>query len=349
MKTRHQTDNANQPNTFDPRGKTMSTQQEAAKKAMRTVSRARASASLLTAGALIAASIPAHAAIDNLATANGTPSRGTLTAPTDNESVPVAPLNRSLNIVKSVSVVTDGNGNDTGTIDGAGDIVTFRYVITNNGNATLTAVTPVDAGPTFNGEAAENVLAAFTHQPADPSNTTGVTPANVGPGQTVVFTADYTVGSLDFLRGSQVADGMDNAATGSANGAPASNTSTVETDVPASPSLQIAKSFVFTTDNGTANQADVGDVVTYTYTVTNNGNVAINNISIADIHEGAPLGAGLVTGETLTIDGPLASATPAFVSTDGTANSGTWDLLQPGATITFTYVHTVTQTEFDNQ
>jgi large repetitive protein len=349
-RTRHQTDNATDLNIFDPRGKTMSTQQLKAKKAMRIVSRARASVSVAVIASLMAATVPANATIDNLATANGTPSRGTLTPPTANRSVPVAPLSRSLLVSKSVSTVTDGNGNNSGSVDGAGDIVRYRYVITNNGNATLTNVAPVDVGPTFNGVNRTNTLSAFTHQPADPSNTSGVTPASVAPGQSVVFTATYTVSSLDFLRGSQVNLGMDNAASGTANGAPTSNTSTVETNIPASPSLQIVKTFSITTDNGTSGQADLNDIITYTYTVTNNGNVAINNVSITDLHEGVPVGAGLVTTETLVSDGPLAAATPAFVSNDSTSGTnGTWDLLQPGAVITFKYIHTVNQTEFDNQ
>lgn len=318
--------------------------------AHRTRSRARISVSALAVSALLAASLPAGATIDNTATANGTPARGTYTPVTDSKSVPVAPLNRSLTIAKSVSVVTDGNSNDTGTVDGAGDIVTFKYVITNNGNATLTNVTPVDAGPTFNGEAATNSLTVFTHQPTDLLNTTGVTPASVAPGQTVVFTADYTVDQIDFLRGAEVDNGMDNSATGSATGTPTTNTSTVETNIPADPKLSISKTYVISTDNGTTGEADVGDVITYTYTVTNTGNVAMQAISIDDVHEGASLGAGIVAAETLVSDGPLASATPAVVSNDTTSGpNGSWDLLQPGAVITFTYAHTVTQAEFDAQ
>lgn len=315
----------------------------------RTKVHARIGVSAIAVLALLAATLPAGATIDNTATANGTPARGTYTPATDSRSVPVAPLNRSLSVSKTVSIVTDGNSNDTGTVDGAGDIVTFKYVITNNGNATLTNVAPVDAGPTFNGETAVNSLTAFTHQPTDLLNTTGVTPASVAPGQTVVFTADYTVDQIDFLRGAEVDNGMDNSATGTATGTPTTNTSTVETNIPADPKLSIAKTYVISTDNGTTGEADVGDVITYTYTVTNTGNVAMQNVSIDDVHEGASLGAGVVTGEALTSDGPLASATPAVASSDTSGANGTWDLLQPGAVITFTYAHTVTQTEFDAQ
>lgn len=302
--------------------------------------------------ALSPASAYAAGTIDNTATANGTPARGTFTAPTDSESVPIADPNPVVAITKSVTGVTVASGSSTTYTDG-GDTVTFRYVVQNTGNVTLTNVTPVDAGPTFNGVAGENngTPLVFTHLSADPSNTASVTPASVAPGQTVVFSATYTLTNVDAYLGAQVDDGLDNSATATSGNYPAvtTNTSTVETDIPGSPSLIIAKSFAFGTDNGTANEADVGDTVTYTYTVTNNGNVAMTNVSIADVHEGVALAAGLVTNEALVTDGPLASAASPITSAGGTAADGVWDTLQPGAQITFTYVHTVTQAEFDSQ
>ena len=100
---------------------------------------------------------------------------------------------------------------------------------------------------------------------------------------------------------------------------------------------------------GNTTDADVGELITYTYTVQNVGNVAINNVAVNDVHEGTALPVGTVKNETLAIgaDGPLAA--DGITSTDVTANNGIWSVLQPGATITFTYVHTVTQTEFNNQ
>lgn len=301
--------------------------------------------------ALSPASAFAAGDITNTATANGTPSRGTFIAPTDTENVPIADPNPVVAITKTVTGVTVGSGSSATYADG-GDTVTFRYVVQNTGNVTLTNVTPVDSGPTFNGVAGENngTPLTFTHLPADGSNTPSVTPASVAPGQTVVFSATYTLTNVDAFLGATVDNGLDNSATATAaNYTPTTNTSTVETDIPGAPALIIAKSFSITTDNGTTGEPDANDVVTYTYTVTNTGNVVMTNVSIADVHEGAALTAGLVQDETLVTDGPLASATAPVASTDGTADDGIWDTLQPGAQITFTYVHTVTQPEFDSQ
>ena len=69
---------------------------------------------------------------------------------------------------------------------------------------------------------------------------------------------------------------------------------------------------------------------------------------MADVHEGANLTSGSdITSEALTSDGPLLASTGATSTDDATADNGIWGTLQPEAVVTFTYVHTVTQTEVD--
>ena len=84
-----------------------------------------------------------------------------------------------------------------------------------------------------------------------------------------------------------------------------------------------------------------GDVITYTYKVTNDGNVTIHNISLTDVHNAA--GAAPVPGsETLTDIPPLGN------SSDATPSDGVWTDLAPGDTITFTATYTVKQSDVDN-
>ena len=91
----------------------------------------------------------------------------------------------------------------------------------------------------------------------------------------------------------------------------------------------------------------VGQTVIYTYTVANIGNVPLTNVQIKDMHGTPPvqipIGGTGVKSETLTVPGPLG----AGASPDTTSNDGIWSTLAPGATVKFTYVHTVTQTEID--
>jgi uncharacterized repeat protein (TIGR01451 family) len=81
-------------------------------------------------------------------------------------------------------------------------------------------------------------------------------------------------------------------------------------------------------------------VIGYTYTVTNTGNVAVNNISVADVHNG--YGTGPVPGsEVLVSDNGTAGD-----STDSTVN-GIWNTLGPGDVIRFTASYIVTQADID--
>jgi len=104
--------------------------------------------------------------------------------------------------------------------------------------------------------------------------------------------------------------------------------------VDAAPSLSVVK----TAD--TAGPVNAGDIITYTFVVTNTGNVTITNARVDDTHNGsnAPLVPG---GETLTTD-----TAPLLDSTDAAAN-GVWDVIAPGDVITFTATYTVTQTDVD--
>ena len=82
-----------------------------------------------------------------------------------------------------------------------------------------------------------------------------------------------------------------------------------------------------------------GDIVTYTYVVTNIGNVTIKNISLSDLHNAA--GPAPVPGsETL-------SSLPGK-STDTTSGDGIWNSLAPGDAVTFTATYTVQQSDVDH-
>jgi uncharacterized repeat protein (TIGR01451 family) len=125
--------------------------------------------------------------------------------------------------------------------------------------------------------------------------------------------------------------------TGTITSAPAVTTAT------RSPSLSIIKNYTFGIDGGLPGVADAGDVIAYTYAVTNNGNVSISGISVDDVHSGTgqmPQPAN----ETLSFD-----AFPSSDSADSTSNDGSWSVLAPGDTVTFTANYTVTQTDVDNQ
>lgn len=123
----------------------------------------------------------------------------------------------------------------------------------------------------------------------------------------------------------------------SVDSAPGTNTSgPTPLSLPdASPSLSMTK---VADSQGPHN---VGDIVTYTYTVTNNGNVNINDVAISDTHNGSDP-APTPGNETLLTDaGTQENSTDAAVD-------GSWDVLAPGDSLTFTGSYTVTAADVDN-
>lgn len=324
----------------------MKPQKENRKSLVKIVARRWLFTPLLSTTFLIATQ-PSFATIDNTAVATGTYNAATVNSPASNlVQVPVTAANPSLSVSKSVLTAATIASGANATITDSGDKITYQYIVTNNGNVTMSAVVPIDPKPKFG---PSQVVGTGTFAGFVPAS------AVLAPGASQTYTNIYTLSTLDVDRAAGVvvpANAVNNSAT--ATGTSTSGTlgvvppGTATTTIAGGPVLSIVKtrSLADTVAPGhTANNADVGEVITYTYTVQNTGNVAITNVSINDTHEGAAIGAGLIIGETLVTDGPLA---PGIASTDSAANNGTWSLLQAGATITFTYAHTVTQAEFDN-
>ena len=319
---------------------------------MQTKSKARNSTVRSTARAWIYAPVmatsflaftqPTEAFITNSATASGTYSGSSVTSGASAVNIPVVAANPRLSIAKSIGTAASVAAGANATITDALDTIVYHYIITNSGNVTITGVTPVDAGPKFGPSqvAGTGSMSAFTPGPA-----------TLLPGQTAAFDATYTLSTLDVDRAAGIvvaANAVNNSSTGT--GTPptgpaiSSPPGTATTTIAAGPLLTISKVGVLVETNGntTDGLAERNDVITYTYTVVNTGNVAITGIVINDTHEGSLL-LQSVFSEGGLIDGPLA---PGTVSSDAGGN-GSWDVLQPGATITFTYAHTVTQAEID--
>ena len=294
------------------------------------------------AGSFLAFTQPTEAFISNSATASGTYGATTITSLPDTVDITVVTANPDLSIAKTVSApATTINGAESTITDG-NDTITYQYVIQNTGNVTMTGVTPVDAGPSFGLPQTPGTgsLAAFS--PA---------PVTLLPGQIQTFTAVYTLSSDDVARAAGhlvLAEAVNNTAT--ATGVdPALNTftsggSTAQTTIAAGPRLTVSKSGTITAKapGNTDPNAELGDTITYTYVVYNNGNVPISNVVINDTHEGTPISPATLFVEAFTSEGYLGSGT-----TDAGAPNGSWNVIQAGATVTFTYTHTVTQAEID--
>lgn len=328
----------------------MNSQNSTLFKAYATAQRLRTFMTTMLASTFVLAQVvPTYATIDNTAAATGTYNGSTNNYGASTKNVPVAPPAPALTITKTAGAPTTALGTDATHTD-AGDTITYTYVVKNTGNVTMNGVAPTDPGPTFNGSAGTSSLGAFS-----PAAVT------LAPGITQTFTAVYTLTQLDVLHAAGVASGVSNTAGASGNygsgptayNIPNGSKSTATTAIPAFAQLAISKTFVLAKAGGNlvAGKAELGDTITYTYAVTNVGNVAMTGVTVKDMH-GTPqvqVGTGAlvpgITGETLISDGPLA---PGTVSSDAGAADGTYDTLQPGAVVNFTWAHVVTQAEVDN-
>ncbi|GGK67254.1 hypothetical protein Sme01_09740 [Sphaerisporangium melleum] len=229
--------------------------------------------------------------ITNTAIASGTPPTGPAVNSNASTARVTAPAGSSLNLVKSASPAT---------VTAAGQTVTYSYQVTNTGNVTLANLTVSDQ--TFSGTGTPPAIACPV--------------ATLPPGQRTTCTATYTTTQADIDAGSIV-----NTATASGtqpSGAlTGSNVSTAAVTSTVTAGMTLAKS---------ANPSVVttaGQTVTYSYQVTNTGNVTLTGITAADtVFTG--------TGPRPVVTCPAAP-------------------LQPGRAVTCTGTYTVTQADVDSR
>lgn len=218
---------------------------------------------------------------------NSATARGTLPNSTTYNS---QPSTRSLPITRSPSISIVKSSTYTGPLV-QGQTITYSFLVTNTGNVTLNNVNVTDP---LSGMSAMS-----------PTSTT------LAPGGTQTFTATKVITAAEVLAG-QITN------TATAHGTPTgmtevTSTSTLVLPPTLTPSLAITK-----TSNAT-NPMTAGTVVTYTYTVTNTGNVNIKNVTVTD---------GMTN---------LSAMSPTSVAN-----------LIPGASTTFTATYTVTQSDINN-
>ena len=137
------------------------------------------------------------------------------------------------------------------TVAAAGEVVTYTFHVTNTGNVTVTGVA-VDEG-SFSGSGTLSPITCST--------------APLAPGASVDCTATYTVTQADVDAGSV-------ANTATATGTPPAGV-TAPVSPPASVTVPVAQSAALTVTKSASptTVSAAGDVVTYTFHVTNTGNV----------------------------------------------------------------------------
>ena len=224
--------------------------------------------------------------VTDTATATGTDTNGNTSDPSAPSSVTVqAALPQP-----SVSIVKTGNaanGNDAPLT--TGEEIDYSYLVTNTGNVTLKSITVTD----------DKVATVNCPTPAAPG---------LAPGASETCTGTYTVTAADAENNS-----ITNKATAVAtdtngdNSPPATDSLTLPSATPA-PTVAISKSGSVSPP-ADQNVAQLGDHISYSYEVTNTGNVNLSSVAVTDDSAGSvtcpavPAG-GLAPGasETCTAD-----------------------------------------------
>jgi uncharacterized repeat protein (TIGR01451 family) len=156
---------------------------------------------------------------------------------------------------------------DPTTVSKLGQVITYTYAVTNAGDVPLSNISVTDtqtppAGPLASG-------------PTCPASSIPT------PGSTVFCTSTYTVSQADLDHGTITDTAV---ATAAANGQPVSSPPSLATvKVSQSAAITLTK----TASPGTFSQ--VGQVITYTFVVTNSGNVTLSDPTVADTQT-APAG-----------------------------------------------------------
>jgi len=184
---------------------------------------------------------------------NETPSKcDAFTAETDITVVP----NPGLNLSKS------GTWNDTNPANGVanvGETISYTLTVENTGNVPLPNVSVTD--PLITGAPNNGTITCPGGNPIP----------NLAVGATVVCTASYSITQADIDFGAVL-----NTAT--ATSGQQSDTADANVPLPPGPNVQVVKS-------GSPNFAgapQAGDTITYTFNVTNTGNLTLHNLQVTD-------------------------------------------------------------------
>ena len=243
-------------------------------------------------------------------------------------------FNPSLNVVKTAN--TSGLSSPVT----AGDTIAYTILVTNDGDVDVSGITLSDT--LTNGDS--TILSPPA--PVFQSSTSGSAEGSLVVGETATYTFSYAISQADVdsellsntatasgtpFSGGTVSDVSDDNDDGDGN----TTDDPTDTPLPGAPSLQVQKVASDTTD------VAAGQVITYTYRVTNNGNQTITSVFLSDAHGGSGP-APIPDDEVLDTDnGTLGD------STDSTASDGIWDSLAPGDVVRFTANYTVTQNDVD--
>ncbi len=223
---------------------------------------------------------------DNTATAIGDDPNGDPVSDDDDHSEP-------LNGIPAIDLVKDGSLDDNGNGATPGDLINYTFVVTNIGNVPLTNVTVTDP---------------LVSPIACPQTT-------LVPAESMTCIGSYAIAQADIDAG--VRDNTATATGDDPNGDTVTDDDSHSEPIAQIPDINLIKDGLL--DVGDDGVANVGDVIEYTFVLTNTGDVTVSAASITD-----PM--------VPTITCPSGNPIPS---------------LEPGASETCTGIYAITQADID--
>jgi len=251
----------------------------------------------------------------------------------DDNTVVVLSRSSELEATKTSSVID----NNTSSSTDLGDTIVYTITVENKGNVTLSGVSLTDT--LLDGDGS---LLSLTAGPVFTSSSASSAQGTLMVGETATYTASYTItqAALDtggvsnsvLVTGSS--PGQSNNVTDTSDDGDDSDGNTeddtTDTSIDNSPSLEVTKTSAIT-DNGDG-VVGKGDVVQYTISVVNNGNVTLSSLTVADVLSDA-------SGSTLSLN-----SGPSFSGSSQGSAQGT---LKVGETASYSALYIITQAAVD--
>ena len=252
----------------------------------------------------------------------------------DDPTIITTSANPSIEVVKFSEIIDNG---DLGL--GIGDIIKYTIYLENTGNVDLSEVSIVDTLSDFN-----NAELSITNGPYYSGSDTGASQGNLVVGDVATYIAFYTISQQSIDAG-----GVSNSVTVTASSPGNTNDVTdisddgddtdgnteddpTEISIDTAPAINVVKTAVVT-DNGDGYNG-AGDVISYTITVANTGNVTLSGLTLEDTLTDAD-------GNTLSL-----SSGPSYSRSTQSNAQGTLDVDEVE---TYVATYLITQTASDTQ
>ena len=248
----------------------------------------------------------------------------------DDETVLQITRTPLLEVTKTASVTDGGDG-----FTGQGDVINYSIKVENKGNVTLTGLTISDTLTDGNGGAL-----SLNSGPSYSSTTKGSSPGTLKIGEIQTYSGYYiisaaTAGTPSVINSAVAiasSPGQTNNVSDTSDDGDDTDGNTVSdtTDVIISPnpSIEVTKTVSVTDTNGNSSN-DPGDVLRYTITIENTGNVTVTSLSLVDTLTDN-------NGNVLSLD-----SGPTYLSATAGSTSVT---IKSGGIVTYTATYTLTPT-----